>query len=145
MSTANPTPLKVTESLQLLKKLSCVDAQAVESELEKQQLREALLSIVQLSEYQNLGICADSVDQAVAAASSYLTAFGYPVTISVPESQSLQGPVYLKYNTKQMSHYVNSYKGEYRGVLVACQDSETEEINGTYGHFPLDLFEEKEC
>nr|WP_272943257.1 DUF1824 family protein [Spirulina subsalsa] len=45
----------------------------------------------------------------------------------------------MKFNTGKMSHYAESYTGAYRGVLVACQ-AENEQVNGIYGHLPLDLF-----
>ncbi len=48
-------------------------------------------------------------------------------------------PIYLKYNSQKQSYYFDEYTGEYRGVLVAVQ-GENEDIIGTYGHFPLDLF-----
>ncbi|NES92001.1 DUF1824 family protein, partial [Okeania sp. SIO2B9] len=38
------------------------------------------------------------------------------------------------------SYHLESYIGEYRGVLVSCQSAEDTGINGTYGHLPLDLF-----
>jgi hypothetical protein len=47
-----------------------------------------------------------------------------------------------KINTTKIqkdSFYIDAYTGSYRGVLVACQ-SDNEELQGTYGHFPLDLF-----
>ncbi|MGL5033413.1 MAG: DUF1824 family protein, partial [Microcystaceae cyanobacterium] len=51
----------------------------------------------------------------------------------------IEGPVYLKFNTKKMSHYLDTYDGSYRGVLISCQ-MEDDNLTGTYGYFPLNLF-----
>ncbi|MEK9512282.1 MULTISPECIES: DUF1824 family protein [Limnospira] len=40
----------------------------------------------------------------------------------------------------KLSYHISPYLEKYRGVLVSCQSSEENGVNGTYGHFPLDLF-----
>lgn len=130
--------LTVEEALKILESYSCTQPKSVDSDEQKQQLQQALLLITDLSDYQNFGICADNPTQGLSALEAYLKALGYNHkfnTIS-PDSE----PVYIKFNTKRMSHYLEPYTGEYRGVLVSCQSSENESINGTYGHLPINLF-----
>ncbi|MGK7905365.1 MAG: DUF1824 family protein [Hormoscilla sp.] len=132
------TEATVAAALKLLKLFSCTETKSVDSEAEKTRLREALLLIVNLSDSQNLGICADNPAQAFDALASYLEALGYKMPPG--ERPSHSNPVYLKFNSQKMSYYLDDYTGKYRGVLVSCQSSESEELNGTYGHLPLDLF-----
>ena len=137
MNTQNPTDLTAEVAQKVLKDFS-LDT-LVESAAEKALVRQALLVIADLSDYQNLGVCADTAEQGFSALASYLEALGYKVTLDRALT-SVAGAVYLKFNTKRESYYLDSYTGQYRGVLVSCQSSDYEEINGTYGHFPLDLF-----
>jgi hypothetical protein len=130
---------QIDRTLKLLSTYSCSQSTTSISDSEKEQLRQALLLIVDLSEWQNLGICADNSTQGFAALSSYLKAFGYQSDFNTESVNSLDEPVYIKFNSQRMTHYLDSYSGEYRGVLVACQ-AEDDRISGTYGHFPLDLF-----
>jgi hypothetical protein len=139
MTAQQSTNLSVEEALKILKEYSCVQIKTVESEVDKEQLRQALLLVTSFSEYENLGICADNVQQGFAALSGYLKALGYETSLdlaSIPESQD---GVYIKFNTQKMSYYLDSYTGHYRGVLISCQ-SENDNLVGTYGHFPLNLF-----
>lgn len=136
----NQTNLTVAAALKLLKLFSCTETKSVESDAEKAQLQEALLAIVNLSEHQNLGICADNPAQAIDALASYLQALGYKMPGDRVDIPTHENPVYLKFNSQKMSYYLDEYTGKYRGVLVSCQSSESEELNGTYGHLPLDLF-----
>ena len=138
MNTQNPTDLTAAAAQKVLKDFS-LDT-LVESAAEKALVRQALLMIADLSDYQNLGVCADTAEQGFSALASYLEALGYKVTLDRALSPSVAGAVYLKFNTKRESYYLDSYTGQYRGVLVSCQSSDYEEINGTYGHLPLDLF-----
>ncbi|MGL5508894.1 MAG: DUF1824 family protein [Microcoleaceae cyanobacterium] len=48
--------------------------------------------------------------------------------------------MYIKFNGMKQTYHLDSYQGEYRGVLVSCQSSDPQMVNGTYGHLPLDLF-----
>jgi hypothetical protein len=132
--------MEVEEALKILQEYSCIQIKRPESEEEKQTLRQALLLIASLSEYENLGICADNSRQGYSSLNNYLAALGYDVKLdpnSLPESDR---SVYIKFNTQKMTHFLDSYSGTYRGVLISCQ-GEDETILGTYGHFPLDLFD----
>ena len=140
MSTQNPTNLTVEEAQKLLGDFSCIDTKSVDSESEKALIRQALLLLGSKSDYQNLGICADSAAQGFLALEAYLKALGYKPTLDLADITSFVGAVYIKFNTQRESYYLDSYTGKYRGVLVSCQSSEYESINGTYGHLPLDLF-----
>jgi Domain of unknown function (DUF1824) len=131
--------LTIPEAQKILNAFSCTQIKNVESETEKQQLRRALILFAELSERENLGVCADNAAQGFAALESYLKAMGYDVTFQEVDLADAPAPIYIKFNTQKLSHYFDSYIGDYRGVLVSCQ-SEDDEINGTYGHFPLDLF-----
>lgn len=140
MSTQNPTNLTVEEAQKILENYSCIDTKSVDSEAEKNLLRQALLLFISKSDYQNLGICADSAAEGFLALESYLNALGYEAAINRADNTSFVGSVYIKFNTQRESYYLDSYTGKYRGVLVSCQSSQNESINGTYGHLPLDLF-----
>jgi hypothetical protein len=133
------TNLTVEEALKILKEYSCVQLKTAEAKTDREQLRQALLLLTGLSEYNNLGICADNATEGFAALSSYLKALGYDANFEPASIPETQGAVYLKFNTQKMSYYLDSYTGSYRGVLVSCQ-SENDTLVGTYGHFPLDLF-----
>jgi hypothetical protein len=132
--------LTLEEALETLKEYSCMEVKPVESETEKQRLRQAILLICSLCEYENLGICADSAEAGIAALNSYLAAMGYNFQLTSETVSNDGTPVYLKFNTQKQSHYLDSYPGTYRGVLISCQ-TEDDRLSGTYGHFPLDLFE----
>ncbi|MEL6441193.1 MAG: DUF1824 family protein [Cyanobacteria bacterium J06621_8] len=131
--------LTLEQALKILRSYDCVRPSSTEGTIEPEQLRNSLLMIVRLSDSQNLGICADNFNQGFTALSSYIEAFGYQLKLeqdnSVPESE----PVYLKFSSQKMSYYSSQYEGTYRGVLISCQD-EADVVAGTYGHFPLDLF-----
>lgn len=98
-----------------------------------------LLWLNEMSEYQTLGICADSVITAEAALKGYVAALSQPINLDLPEQT---GAVYLKFNTLKNAWYLDGYSGESRGVLVTYHTSEPEldGVNGTYGPFPLNLF-----
>lgn len=140
MSDLNTSQFTVDQAVKLLKRYSCLPTQTVETEVQKEQLREALLLVTRESEWENLGICAENTASAIAALRSYLEALGYKSNIDLAEIPNLNESVYLKFNTQKMSYYLDRYPGEYRGVLVSCQ-GEQENIIGTYGYFPLNLFE----
>lgn len=127
------------EAQAILKSYSCTEIKSVESEGEKQHLRQAILLVCSFCEYANLGICADSIEEGFAALKSYLNALGYTAKFTHENLPELETPVYIKFNSQKQSYYWDSYLGSYRGVLISCQ-SEDENLGGTYGHFPLDLF-----
>ncbi|BAU66206.1 hypothetical protein STA3757_36090 [Stanieria sp. NIES-3757] len=140
MSQSLTSNLTLDQAVKLLKRYSCLPTQTVESEVQKEQLRTALLLVTKESEWENLGICAENTASAIAALRSYLEALGYKINFNLTEIPDLNESVYLKFNTQKMSYYLDRYPGEYRGVLVSCQ-GEQENIIGTYGYFPLNLFE----
>jgi hypothetical protein len=140
MSTQNPTNLTVQEAQTLLKSFNCIEGKTVNSESEKAPIREALLLLVQRSDYQIFGICADTAAQGLSALKSYSQALGYEPTLDLAP---IEGPVYIKFNPSTGLCYVDSYTGTHRGVLVSYQSAYAEGINDMYGHLPLDLFEVK--
>jgi hypothetical protein len=141
MSKSPISNLNLDEAVKFLKQYSCSKGDSripVESQEEKEQLKQALLLVTSESEWENLGICAENSQIAIATLTDYLEALGYKPNLNLAEIPDLNESVYLKFNTQRMSYYLDRYTGEYRGVLVSCQGEE--KIIGTYGHFPLDLF-----
>jgi hypothetical protein len=139
MTTRQLPNLNLEEALKILKEYSCVQIKNPESVVDKEQLKQALILIISLSESENFGICADDAQEGLAALFDYLKATGYETNVDRASASEIEGGVYIKFNTQKMSYYLDSYTGNYRGVLVSCQ-SENDTIVGTYGHFPLDLF-----
>ncbi|MDF0554311.1 DUF1824 family protein [Kamptonema sp. UHCC 0994] len=140
MSTQNSTILTVEEAQKIIQDFTCLNMKSVNSDLEKDALRQAILLLASLSDYQMLGVCADSTTEGFLALGTYLKALGYEANLDSNAVVSVAGPVYMKFNTLKGSYYVDGYNGTYRGVLVSCQSSEAGGINGTYGHLPLNLF-----
>ncbi|MFB2881554.1 DUF1824 family protein [Floridanema aerugineum] len=141
MNEQNPTNLTVEQSEKILKEYSCTDIKVVESETEKALLRQALKLIADLADYVNFGICAETTEQGFMALQNYLSGLGYNVSLDTDKTTQITGSVYIKFNTNKQSFYLDSYTGNYRGVLVSCQSSAREDVSGTYGHLPLDLFD----
>ena len=137
MSTQNSANLTVQEAQELLKPFNCVEGKSVTSESEKALIRQALLLLTELSDYQILGICADTAAEGLTALKTYSEALGYQPTLDLA---SIDGSVYIKFNPKTGLCYLDSYTGTHRGVLVSCQSAYEEGINEMYGHLPLDLF-----
>lgn len=140
MSTPNSNNLTVESARKLLEAFSCIDGKTIESASEKALISQALLLLTNLSDYQNLGICADTASEGLLALKSYIKALGYEVNINSSDIPSFEEPVYIKFNGQKQTYYLDSYTGTYRGVLVSCQSSQDESINGTYGYLPLDLY-----
>ena len=134
---AESNSLTIAEAVQLLKVYSYSTDDKDNSPQTLEQLRKALLLVAQESEWENIGICADNLTQGLDVLASYLKALGYRYD-SQQHSES-EEPVYIKFNTRKINYYVNSYTGNSRGVLVAMQGNE-EAVLGTYGYFPLNLF-----
>jgi Domain of unknown function (DUF1824) len=137
MSTPNHTNLTVSEAKKILNKFNCLDIAPVIKPSEKVLIRQALLLLTSLSDYQILGICADTEEEGMLATKTYSQALGYEVPSNLPP---IEGPVYIKLNGKNGLCYLDSYPGHHRGVLVSCQSSNEGGINEMYGHLPLDLF-----
>jgi hypothetical protein len=128
-----------TQALAVLKQYSCIELKIINSEEEKQILQSALKLIVSLSDDQNFGICASTTIEALETLKSYLQALGYnkDIDINFPLENK---PVYLKFSKERMSCHLSDYQGDYRGVIITIFADFDEEIIGTYGHLPLDLF-----
>jgi hypothetical protein len=123
----------------LLKQFDCLNPRTPETKSEWEQLRQALLHVAEQSDYQMLGICADSLFQGQRALETYAAALGHQPD---PHFNAVEGAVYIKFNPKSGLCYADSYQGEHRGVLVSCQSADESGLNEMYGHLPLDLFEE---
>jgi hypothetical protein len=137
MSTPNHTNLTVSEAKKILNKFNCLDIAPVVKPSEKVLIRQGLLLLTSLSDYQILGICADTEEEGMLATKTYSQALGYEVPSNLP---TIEGPVYIKLNGKNGLCYLDSYAGHHRGVLVSCQSYNEGGINEMYGHLPLDLF-----
>ena len=141
MSDLSPADLivKIKEIRKQLVEVSLTHTPAKLSEAQQQSVRDALLWLNDNSEYQTLGICADSLTEAESALKSYVAALSQPINVDIP---SRDGAVFLKFNTLKNAWYIDNYTGDSRGVLVTYHTSEPEldDINGTYGPFPMDLF-----
>ncbi|EDX83663.1 hypothetical protein S7335_1360 [Synechococcus sp. PCC 7335] len=122
-----------------LVKATLDSSQTALSEQERQTVCAHLLWLNQMSEYQTLGICASTIAFAEVALKEYVSALSQPISVDLPNQS---GAVFLKFNTLKNAWYLDSYSGDARGVLVTYHTSEPEleDINGTYGYFPLDLF-----
>ncbi len=127
-----PTELQAAQAL--LRQFLCVDSQPLPA---PDQIRQALQQVVQHSDYQILGVCADDWEQGAIALISYLRALGYE---DQPDIAPIEGAVYIKYNPKKQRCHTDRYTGHHRGVLVSCQSAYDGDVNETFGHLPLDLF-----
>ncbi|WP_225907636.1 DUF1824 family protein [Leptolyngbya sp. BL0902] len=119
--------------------LSCLKTPPALSAADLDQMRQDLATFNDLSDYQTLGICADTLSEAKEAMESFLAALGVTVTLDLP---TREGAVYLKFNTLKGAWYLDDYSGPSRGVLITFHSSEPEyaELVGTYGPFPFTLF-----
>ena len=134
--------LDLSEAICLLKQYSSIEPKSVDSETEKQQLCSAVKLLVSLADAQNFGICASNASEALNTLADYLQALGYDFDCSGNPSDD-PNPVYLKFSTERMSYRINGYDGQYRGVLITIFSEHQDEIVGTYGHLPIDLFGRK--
>jgi hypothetical protein len=132
------TQLTAAEAHQILKPFDCLKRDNAPSVADKSRIREALLTVVQFSDYQILGICADTLAEGRAALEAYAAALGYEPEL---KGGAIASAVYIKFNPKSGLCYAESYTGEHRGVLVSCQSAYESGINEMYGHLPLDLFD----
>lgn len=105
---------------------------------EQATIRQTLKVFDQVADYETLGVCADDLASAKSAMEAYLRAFGITVNLDIPERT---GSVYLKFNALNGQWYLDDYSGRSRGMLVTFHASDVEEISGTYGPFPLGLFD----
>jgi hypothetical protein len=125
------------EATKLLRLYTCIDRLSPEQIPDPQITRDALMLVREHSDYQILGICADSLAAGQTALHQYLEALQYQFK---PEVPAIDGPIYIKYNPKRRSCHSDQYVGDHRGVLVSCQSDFDDDINELFGHLPLDLF-----
>lgn len=138
MSIQKSTHLSLQEAQEILKPFNCIEGKTINAESEQAIVRQALLLIAEHCDYQILGICAETMTQGLSALKTYSEALGYQSSFGF---DSIDGPVYIKFNGNSGLNYIDSYIGEHRGVLVSCQSSDEGRVNEMYGHLPLDLFE----
>ncbi|MBD2610322.1 hypothetical protein VF14_33820 [Nostoc linckia z18] len=129
--------LTAEQAKKILNKFNCLDIAPVLKPAEKESIRNALILMANLADYEILGICADTAEEGILAMKTYSLAFGYEPPSNLPTPE---GPVYIKLNGKNGLCYLDSYAGHHRGVLVSCQSYNEGGINEMYGHLPLDLF-----
>ncbi len=125
------------EAIALLRQFICIDRLPPAQIPAKPVIRQALQQVREHSDYQILGICADTTEAAIAALHTYLAGLDYPER---PTPDAIAGPVYLKFNPKTGLCHLDTYVGTHRGVLVSCQSAYDGDVQETFGHLPLDLF-----
>lgn len=135
-----PTPDNIKKVRQQLAQFSCLLVPPQLSQAQKQDLINALLWFSDLADYETLGICTDTLTAGKAATESYVAKLARPINLELPDRT---GAIYLKFNTLKGAWYLDDYSGPNRGVLVSFHSSEPKYdlVNGTYGPFPLDLFD----
>lgn len=139
MVSTNPTTADLTTRRQRLNQFSCLATPPDLSPADQDQVRQDIAIFNDLSDYQTLGICADSLAIAKTAMEAFLAALGVTVSLDLP---ARDGAVYLKFNTLKGAWYLDDYSGPSRGVLITFHTSEPDlqELAGTYGPFPFGLF-----
>ena len=140
MLTLKPTPENIKKVRQQLAQFSCLAAPPQLSAKQKKDLINALLWFSDMADYETLGICTDTLAAGKAATEAYVAKLARPINLDLPPRD---GAIYLKFNTLKGAWYLDDYVGPNRGVLVSFHASEPEYdlVNGTYGPFPLDLFD----
>lgn len=137
MFTKTSANLTIQEAQKILGAFNSINSHPSNSILNKTLIQQALLLLAQFSDYQILGICADTLAQGYLALKTYTAALGYEAALDV---DSVAGPVYLKFNSQTGLCRLDSRSGKYHGVLVSYQSSHLGGVNEMYGHLPLDLF-----
>lgn len=140
MLTLKPTPENIKKVRQQLAQFSCLAVPPQLSNQQKQELVKALLWFSDMADYETLGICTDTLSAGKAATEAYVAKLARPISLDLPPRD---GAVYLKFNTLKGAWYLDDYVGPNRGVLVSFHASvpDYDLVNGTYGPFPLDLFD----
>ncbi len=132
-----PTQLTPQRAHEILTVFNGLKPKEIQSSAEQHQVQAALLRLARDSDYQILGILADTFEQGQQTLHSYATA----LTDKTPQPlQPISGPIYIKFNSQSDLCYVEPYTGEYRGVLVSYQSADDSRPNQMYGHFPWNLF-----
>ena len=127
-----------SEAETILRQFICVDRSSHSSDYAA--IRDAVSIVTNLSDYQIFGICAETAEEGLRSLSQYLSALNYAET---PKIQPISGAVYVKFNPKTERSHIEPYTGEHRGVLISCQSDYDDGVNETFGHLPIDLFEQK--
>ena len=140
MLNLTPTPAHIKQVRQQLAQFSTLVVPPKMSKAQKQSLGDALLWFSDLADYETLGICTDTLAAGKAATEAYVGRLCRTINLDLPERD---GAVYLKFNTLKGAWYLDDYVGPNRGVLVSfhASDPKYDLVNGTYGPFPLDLFD----
>jgi Domain of unknown function (DUF1824) len=131
------TPLDLETAHRILKQFSPLKPGS-EEPVDRDAIQQALLLAASQSDYQMLGVCADTLEQGLQALEDYAKALSYSPDLNL---EPVEGSVYIKFNPNSAKCYASPYDGEHRGVLVSCQSADDTDINEMYGHLPLDLFE----
>lgn len=140
--------LQVRAAIELLQQFTIIDTATegstlvssvknLPAELSRELVYEALTLVLDGSEYQLIGICAENYAEGALALQQYLAAFDYEIEPSFSDPGQ---PIYIKYNSKTEACYSKPYDGDHRGVIISCQSSYDDDVNETFGHLPLDLF-----
>lgn len=125
-------------AVQLLRQFTCLERLPAADVPACDRVCQAVREVAHHSDYQIFGICAETAEQATLALHTYLSALGYD---DRPGVDSLPGPLYVKYNPNTRRCHTAPYGGEHRGVLISCQSAYDHDVNETFGHLPLDLFQ----
>jgi hypothetical protein len=104
----------------------------------RDRLRHHLKTLAELSDYQTFGVCSPTVQGGFTALKSYVNALCYEARFEIPIAPE---PVYIKFHSLSKSWYLESYPGAGRGVLITFHSNINDDLNGTYGYFPLNLYE----
>jgi len=124
------------QACKLLRQFVCLDQ--LPQLPDRKATQNALQLVAAHSDYQIFGVCADNLQQGAIALTSYLRALNYKHEL--PDFPAIEGAIYLKYNPLRQRCHADQYSGPHRGVLVSCQSAYDTDINETFGHLPLDLF-----
>ncbi|MBW4516197.1 MAG: DUF1824 family protein [Timaviella obliquedivisa GSE-PSE-MK23-08B] len=134
---SDSTPLDLETAHRILKQFGTLKPASIPG-VNQTRVQQALLLAASQSDYQMLGVCADTLEQGILALQGYAEALSYSPTFNL---EPVEGSVYIKFNPNSAKCYASPYDGEHRGVLVSCQSADDADVNETYGHLPLDLFE----
>ena len=137
---AAESAIQLKEIRKYLIEMSLVHTPTELSNEQRQTVKKHLLWLNEQSDYQTLGICADTLNEAETALKGYIAAMSQPIQVDIAPRE---GAVFLKFNTLKNARNLDSYTGDSRGGLLTYDTSEPEldDVNGTYGPFPLDLFD----
>jgi hypothetical protein len=129
--------LTINDAERILWELSDLDNETATLD-HRSQICEALDYLTSQADYLIFGVCADTVAEALLVLKKYTSYFHYELPSG--DLPLINDGVYLKYNPRRPRYHCDSYKGNYRGVLLSFHTDFTDGYSGTHGHFPLDLF-----